>query len=142
MDRLPDRAWAPEPAGPIRGPLRRLAWVVIGLMCVGIGAVGIVLPGLPSTIFFIAAAASFSRSSPRLEAWLLNLPTIGPMVRDYRAGLGMPRRAKVVAIVMLTFFCGLSIAVVDVIAVRVIIAVAAVVGVAVILRLPTKPAEA
>jgi len=139
VDRLPDRSWAPEPAGPVRGPLRRLAWMVVGLLCVGIGAVGIVLPGLPSTIFFIAAAASFSRSSPRLEAWLLNLPTVGPLVRDYRAGLGMPRRAKVVAIAMLVFFCGLSVALLDATVLRIIIAAAGVVGVVVMLRLPTKP---
>ena len=139
MDRLPDRSWAPEPEGPVRGPARRLAWVVVGLFCVGIGAVGIVLPGLPSTIFFIAAAASFSRSSPRLEAWLLNLPTVGPLVRDYRAGQGMPRRAKVVAIAMLVFFCGLSVVVLDATVVRILLAAAGVVGVLVILRVPTKP---
>ena len=68
-----------------------------GLALVGIGAVGIVVPGLPSTIFFILAAAAFSRSSARLERWLLSLPAIGPMVRDYRAGLGMRRRAKIAA---------------------------------------------
>lgn len=138
MDRLPDRSWAPEPQGPVRGVFRRLAWMVIGLICVGIGAVGIILPGLPSTIFFIAAAASFSRSSPRLERWLLNLPTVGPLVRDYRAGMGMPRRAKVVAITMLVFFCGLSIVVVDLAVVQATIAVAAVIGIVVILRVPTK----
>ena len=76
------------------GPVRRLAFVSGGLACVGIGAVGLVVPGLPSTVFFIAAAACFSRSHPRLEQWVLDLPKIGPAVRDYRAGLGMPRRAK------------------------------------------------
>lgn len=82
-------------------PMVRLGWLVLGLMCVGLGGVGIVVPGLPTTVFFIAAAACFTRSSPRLEAWVLGLPKIGPAVRDYRAGLGMPRRAKVVAIGML-----------------------------------------
>ena len=77
--------------------LVRGAWIALGLLLVGIGAVGIVVPGLPSTIFFILAAAAFSRSSARLERWLLNLPAIGPMVRDYRAGLGMRRRAKLTA---------------------------------------------
>jgi uncharacterized membrane protein YbaN (DUF454 family) len=67
-------------------------------MAVGVGAIGIVVPGLPTTVFFIIAAACFSRSSPRFERWVLDLPRIGPMVRSYRAGLGMPRRAKVAAI--------------------------------------------
>lgn len=76
-------------------------WFVIGLLAVAIGAIAIVVPGLPSTMFFVFAAWCFSRSSPRFERWVLELPSIGPMVRDYRAGLGMPRRAKVLAMTMM-----------------------------------------
>lgn len=79
----------------------RLAWLLGGFALVGVGALGVVLPGLPSTIFFIGAAACFSRSSPRLERWVLGLPGIGAAVRDYRLGLGMPRRAKALAIGMI-----------------------------------------
>ena len=98
------------PAIPTRtGRIARAGWAGIGLVCVGLGGVGIVVPGLPTTVFFIAAAWCFSRSSARLERWVLDLPRIGPMVRDYRAGLGMPRRAKVGATVMLVVFVGLSV---------------------------------
>ncbi|MGI9597538.1 MAG: YbaN family protein [Acidimicrobiales bacterium] len=76
----------------------RLVYLLSGLSCVAIGGVGVLVPGLPTTIFFIMAAWCFSRSSRRLERWVLNLPGIGPMVSDYRDGLGMPRRAKVFAI--------------------------------------------
>lgn len=62
------------------------------------GTIGIVVPGLPTTVFFIMAASCFARASPRFERWVLELPKIGPLVRDHRAGLGMPRRAKVTAI--------------------------------------------
>lgn len=83
-----------------RGPLTWL-WSVAGLVAVAIGGIGVVVPGLPTTVFFIIAAACFARSNPRLERWILGLPRIGPLVRDHRAGLGMPRRAKVVAISMI-----------------------------------------
>lgn len=76
-------------------------WFAGGLLSVGIGGVGVVVPGLPTTVFFIIAAACFSRSSPRFEQWVLNLPKIGGTVRDYRAGLGMPRRSKVIAVAMI-----------------------------------------
>jgi uncharacterized membrane protein YbaN (DUF454 family) len=60
-------------------------------------------------VFFIVAAWCFSHSSPRLERWVLNLPRIGPMVGDYRAGLGMPKRAKAIAISMVAVFVTLSV---------------------------------
>ncbi len=107
---------------------------------VGIGGVGIVLPIPPTTVFFVFAAGAFAKSSPRLEAWVLNLPTIGPAVRDYRAGLGMPKRAKVTAAVMIVAFVSLSVWMLDHWVLRVVVALAGVVGVLVVLfRVPTKP---
>ena len=76
-------------------------WFVAGLVSVGLGGIGIIVPGLPTTVFFIVAAACFSRSNKRFEQWVLNLPRIGVLVRDHRSGLGMPRRAKVVAVTMI-----------------------------------------
>ena len=91
-----------------RSRLLRGVWIAAGLTLVGIGAVGIVVPGLPSTIFFILAAGAFSRSSARLERWLLGLPLVGKLVGDYRAGLGMPRRAKIAADTMIVAAVGVS----------------------------------
>jgi uncharacterized membrane protein YbaN (DUF454 family) len=83
-------------------------WFAGGLLSVGVGGVGVVVPGLPTTVFFIVAAACFSRSSPRFERWVLSLPKIGPTVGDYRAGLGMPRRSKVIAVAMILAVSTLS----------------------------------
>ncbi|MXZ78328.1 MAG: DUF454 domain-containing protein [Acidimicrobiia bacterium] len=89
-------------------PLVRGLWILGGLLCVGLGALGVIVPGLPSTIFFIMAAAAFSRSSERMERWVLNLPGVGKLVADYRSGLGMPWRAKVIAGTMIVVAVGLS----------------------------------
>ena len=90
-----------------RGPVRFL-WLVLGFASVGLGGVGVVVPGLPTTVFMVIGASCFARSSPRFEKWILDLPGIGSMVGDYRRGLGMPRRAKVLAISMLVVACGSS----------------------------------
>ncbi|MCU0271073.1 MAG: YbaN family protein [Acidimicrobiales bacterium] len=120
--------------------LVRAGWMGLGFAAVGVGGVGVVVPGLPSTVFFIVAAWAFARSSPRLEAWVLALPTIGPTVRDYRDGLGMPKRAKATAGVMIVVFVSLSAWLVDGWALRSAIVSAGVVGLAVVLfRVPTKP---
>jgi hypothetical protein len=82
----------------------RWFWFGLGWFFVALGFIGAALPVLPSTVFFIAAAACFARSSPRLEAWVLNLPGVGKLVQEYRSGMGMPRRLKwtVVTIIALS----------------------------------------
>ncbi|HMQ25155.1 MAG TPA: YbaN family protein, partial [Acidimicrobiales bacterium] len=113
---------------------RRLVWIPVGLFCVGLGGLGIVLPGLPSTVFFIGAAAAFSKSSPRLEAWGLDLRGVGPLVRDYRAGLGMPRRAKVLAIAMMWAAIAVSVVAVERPLVRLAVVLLGLAGTATIVR--------
>lgn len=88
----------------------RWFWFVLGWLFVAVGAVGIVVPGLPTTVFFIVAAACFARCSPRFEQWILNLPRIGSLVRDYRNGLGMPYRAKRIALLMMFVFASIGVA--------------------------------
>lgn len=113
---------------------KRLAWIPVGLLCVALGGLGLALPGLPATIFFIGAAAAFSRSSPRLESWVLGLHGIGPLVRDHRAGLGMPRRAKVIALTMMTAATAFSIVSLGNTALRIVLAALWAIGAITIVR--------
>ena len=120
-------------------PLVRGAWMGAGLVLVGLGALGAVVPGLPTTVFFIGAAACFARSSPRLERWVLGLPHVGPLVRDYRSGLGMPRRAKVVASVAIAVAVTLSAFALPSWGVRLAVVALGLVGIGyVTLRVPTR----
>jgi uncharacterized membrane protein YbaN (DUF454 family) len=85
-----------EPRLPPR-PIRILL-IVFGGLCVATGIVGIFVPGLPTTIFLIIALWAFTRSSPRLEAWLLGHPRFGPPLRAWRQHGAIPRRAKYIAV--------------------------------------------
>lgn len=78
----------------------RLTFLGLGLLFTGLGFLGALLPILPSTPFFLIAAYLFSRSHPRLEAWLLSLPQVGPLVKNYRKGRGIPKRTKILATVL------------------------------------------
>ena len=77
----------------------RALWIIGGGILLVLGAIGIFLPLLPTTPFWIAAVACFSRSSPRLEAWILNHPRFGTSVRAYRDHGVIPRKAKRAALV-------------------------------------------
>ena len=78
--------------------LTRPMYFVAGLVLVGVGVVGYILPVMPGTIFLILAAACFARSSRRLETWLVNHPKLGPSVNAWRKNGAIPRRIKFIAI--------------------------------------------
>lgn len=130
----------PPPVAPrAPHPLARGVWTGTGLVLVGVGGVGMVVPGLPTTVFFIGAAACFARSSPRLERWVLGLPGVGPLVRDYRAGLGMPRRAKALAVAAIVVATTLSVIAIPSWPVRAAVAALGLVGAGYVgLRVPTR----
>ena len=52
--------------------MRRILWIVLGCVGVGLGAVGAVLPLLPAFPFLLLAAFSFAKSSQRLHTWFIN----------------------------------------------------------------------
>ena len=124
---------------PRKGPLAWL-WLALGALAVVLGGIGVVVPGLPTTVFFVVAAACFARSNPRFEQWVLDLPRVGPLVRDHRAGLGMPRRAKVVAVAMiLAASLGSGLFAIDNRAIGALVVALGLVGVAYVLwRVPTR----
>ncbi|MFB9947667.1 YbaN family protein [Rhizobium puerariae] len=80
----------------------RLLFLGLGWLFVAIGVAGAFLPVLPTTPFLLLAVACFARSSPRLEAWLLEHPKFGPPLRDWREKGAIPRKAKIAAVVMMT----------------------------------------
>ena len=83
--------------------------LLLGFIFVGLGFIGIVIPGMPTTVFMILAAACFAKSSPKFEQWILDLPGIGRLVQDHRDGLGMPQKSKAIAITMMVVAVTLSI---------------------------------
>jgi uncharacterized membrane protein YbaN (DUF454 family) len=78
---------------------------------VGLAAVGVVVPGLPTTPLLLLAAACFARSSPRLHARLLANPVFGPLIREWQETRTVPVRAKVIAITMIVLVGGSSLSV-------------------------------
>ena len=82
-----------------------------GLFLTGLGLIGVIIPGLPTTIFMILAAACFFRSSTKMYNWVINHPLFGESVLRFRAGEGMPIKAKYTSIIMMWFFILISVSI-------------------------------
>jgi len=93
---------------PSTNPLTRAFWLGLGLVCVALGAIGVFLPLLPTTIFLIIAAYAFARSSERLHNWLLSNKVFGPLIKDWQDHGRIRRPAKVMALISMTIIIGLS----------------------------------
>lgn len=81
------------PRRPLPAPLRYLLLGFAGF-CVGLGVIGIFVPGLPTTVFILMAGWAAARSSPRFQAWLEAHRVFGPMLKNWRENRSVSRRAK------------------------------------------------
>jgi uncharacterized membrane protein YbaN (DUF454 family) len=79
----------------------RIFWLLAGLTSLAIGAVGVVLPLLPTTPFLLVAAFAFARSSERLDRWLREHPSFGTLIHNWQREGSIDRRSKRVALVVL-----------------------------------------
>jgi uncharacterized membrane protein YbaN (DUF454 family) len=79
--------------------MKRQLWTGAGLLFVGIGAVGAVLPLLPTVPFLLLALFCFARGNPVWEQRLLDHPRYGPLLLDWRTRRAIPRRAKWAALI-------------------------------------------
>lgn len=84
-----------------QNPLIRWVFIIGGFILVGIGVLGMFLPLLPTTIFFILAAWCFARSSERFHNWLHHNRLFGKYLRNYRNKKGMTVRDKAFSISLL-----------------------------------------
>lgn len=96
---------APPDATVVTSPLR-FVYVGVGMLFVGLGALGVVLPGLPTTPFMILAAWMFSKSSARFHAWLWNHRVFGPYIRQWARHRVIPTHAKVMSLTFMTVGLG------------------------------------
>lgn len=84
----------------------RPIYFALGMVFLGIGVAGVVLPLVPTTGPLILAAFFFARSSERFYTWLIEHPRLGPIIADFRAGRGIPTGTKVWALAAMTLAFG------------------------------------
>ena len=82
--------------------MKRTILISLGLLCVGLGFIGVFVPGVPTTIFLIIALWAFTKSSEKLRHWLLNHKRFGPILNNWQEHKVVPRRAKILMVVLMS----------------------------------------
>ncbi len=88
--------------------LKKAIYIVLGIISLGLGALGAVLPLLPAFPFLLFAAFCFARSSQRLHTWFISTKLYKNNLESYVAGKGMTRKAKVRIMVMVTILMSIG----------------------------------
>ena len=86
----------------------KIIYLVLGIISFCLGAIGIVIPGLPTTPFMILSSILFLRSSDRMYKWLINHPKFGKYVLDFKKGKGINLKTKIYAQSMMLLTVTLS----------------------------------
>ena len=113
-----------------------LLYRALGVFFLGLGFVGLFLPLLPTTVFVLAAAYCFARSSPRLYEWLTQHPRFGVYIRNWEERRAMPRGAKTIALVFTALGTVLAVSLVTPLLAQIAVVLVAIGLVLVLLRTP------
>lgn len=86
----------------------RYAYLLFGVLCLGLGVAGYILPMMPGTVFMIMALWAFSRSCPHIHDWLYHHPRFGLSLRQWRDHRVIPPKAKVLALGSMVLSLGIT----------------------------------
>jgi len=89
-------------------PIKRILLMVAGILSLVLGVIGAFVPLLPTVPLVLLAAYCFARSSERLHQWLIHHRYFGPIIDNFQAGKGIPRRIKYRTIAIIWLSMGFS----------------------------------
>ena len=90
--------------------IKKVCYIVLGCIGVGLGALGAVLPLLPAFPFLLLAAFCFGRSSEKLNHWFINTKLYKNNLESYVQGKGMTRKTKIKIMVTVTILMSIGFA--------------------------------
>ena len=118
--------------------MRALLWTC-GVVALLLGALGVIVPGLPTTPFVLLAGACFVRASPRAHRWLLKNRTFGPLLREWEKHRSVSRRVKRFGLTAMALTAGFSLwALVGHPWLQALVILGVAIGLTVVLRLPSR----
>lgn len=89
--------------------MKKILFITIGSLSLGLGSIGVVLPVLPTTPFLLLSAYCFARGSQRFEIWLKETKLYQHYVADYMETKTIPKKRKRKILLNIYLLMGLSI---------------------------------
>ena len=116
--------------------------ICVGCLSLVLGAIGVVLPLLPTVPFVLLAAFCFARSSSRLHGWLLANRWFGPSILSWQESRSIPLRVKYMAIATIVVSAAITLSFfIQPLLLKVVFVLALMIPVTIILRIPTRKAD-
>ena len=88
--------------------MKRILYIILGCVGVGLGAIGAVVPMLPAFPFLMMATFCFARSSEKLDRWFKGTKLYQDNLADYVAGRGMTVKTKVRIMITVTLLMSIG----------------------------------
>jgi hypothetical protein len=82
--------------------IRKKLWLLLGFASLGMAYVGVILPGIPFSIFLVFAAYCFSKSSERMHKWLFNHKYFGPFLTNWVHHRVFPTKGKYAMVIVMS----------------------------------------
>ena len=82
--------------------IKKYLWMGLGFLSLGMAYVGVIVPGIPFSIFLVFAAYCFAKSSPRMHAWIYNHKYFGPFLTNWTQKSVFPTKGKYAMIIVMS----------------------------------------
>ena len=82
--------------------IKKYLWMALGFLSLGMAYIGVVVPGIPFSIFLVFAAYCFAKSSPRMHAWIYNHKYFGPFLTNWTEKKVFPQKMKYMMVVVMS----------------------------------------
>lgn len=82
--------------------IKKTLWLGAGFFCLGMAYVGVIVPGIPFSIFLVMAAYSFSKSSERMHRWIYNHKYFGPFLTNWTQKKVFPTKGKYAMVIVMS----------------------------------------
>lgn len=88
--------------------IKKVVFIILGCIGLGLGAVGAVLPLMPAFPFLLLAAFCFAKSSEKLNNWFIGTKLYKNNLESYIKGKGMTWKTKIRIMVMVTLLMSIG----------------------------------